>query len=138
MPVTRPAKPRRPPSPQHLHGAILCAMTRWTNEEELDAFIASRSAGIILKHSTRCSISSEALKELEAFEREDPAVPAFLVLVIESRPLSSAIAQKLGIPHASPQALLVRDGAVVWHATHWEITRDALQAAWKSPAGERA
>ena len=109
-------------------------MTRWTIEDELTAFLAAHTSGIIFKHSTRCPISAAALQELEAFEREEPRAAAFLVLVIESRPLSDAISGKLGIPHASPQALLVRDGAVAWHANHWEISKEALSKAWRGHA----
>lgn len=106
-------------------------MIEWTKKEELDAFLGSRGTGFILKHSTRCSISAEALKEFEAFERAEPAAPSIFVLVIESRPVSDAISKKLEIPHASPQAILVRDGTATWQASHWEITRKTLESAWK-------
>jgi bacillithiol system protein YtxJ len=33
------------------------------------------------------------------------------------------------VEHQSPQALFVRDGKVVWHASHGGITRKALAAA---------
>jgi bacillithiol system protein YtxJ len=33
------------------------------------------------------------------------------------------------VRHASPQALLVREGAVHWHTSHLAITVDALQSA---------
>ncbi len=110
-------------------------MIRWTKEEELDAFLASRRAGFILKHSTRCPVSAAALEEVEAFSRDEPAVPVFLVLVIESRPLSNAVSVKFRIQHESPQAILVRDGAVVWHASHGGIRREEMAGAWKGPGG---
>jgi bacillithiol system protein YtxJ len=110
-------------------------MIRWTLEEELDAFLASRATGFILKHSTRCPISAAALEEVEAFSRDEPEVPVFLVLVIESRLLSNAVSEKFGVQHESPQAILVRDGAVAWHASHGGITRGEMAGAWRGRGG---
>jgi bacillithiol system protein YtxJ len=46
--------------------------------------------------------------------------------VIEERDLSDAAAQRLGVPHASPQAFVIRQGHCVWHASHHDITTNAL------------
>lgn len=105
---------------------------RWTEAREIEDFLASRGTGLIFKHSTRCPISSSAYRELESFRRARPDVPTYVVLVVEQRPVSTAIASSTGIPHASPQALLVRDGSVVWHASHGAITRRSLEDAWAS------
>ena len=60
---------------------------------------------------------------------ENAPVRVLLVKVIEARPLSLRMAEELGIAHASPQAILVRDGRAVWHASHFAITAAALAAA---------
>jgi bacillithiol system protein YtxJ len=43
--------------------------------------------------------------------------------------VSNAIAARFGVRHASPQALLVRDGEVQWHTSHLAITVKALHGA---------
>lgn len=51
--------------------------------------------------------------------------------VQESRPLSNEIMNKFNIQHESPQCLLVNDGSVTFHASHFSITKEALEKAWK-------
>lgn len=51
------------------------------------------------------------------------------VRVIEERPVSLAFAERVGAKHASPQAVLVKDGRAIWHDSHWNITVDALKSA---------
>lgn len=51
------------------------------------------------------------------------------VRVIEERPVSLAFAERVGAKHASPQAVLVKDGKAIWHDSHWNITVDALKSA---------
>lgn len=104
-------------------------LQHFNNDGDLEAFLARPDPGIILKHSTRCEISAEALRELESFARARPDVAAAVILVIENRPLSNALAARLGIPHQSPQAILVKSGAALWHANHWGITLQSLQSA---------
>jgi bacillithiol system protein YtxJ len=47
--------------------------------------------------------------------------------VQEARALSNYIAETYSIKHESPQALLFKDGKVVWDASHWKITYASLQ-----------
>ncbi len=86
---------------------------------------------LIIKHSTRCPISSGALREVRDFlEDGEGAVPAaYINYVVEDRAISNAIASRLGIRHESPQAFLVSHGAVEWHASHGGITAQAIAAA---------
>lgn len=49
-----------------------------------------------------------------------------MVKVIESRPLSLWLADRLNVKHASPQIMLVKNGVVVWHASHGSICVQAL------------
>jgi bacillithiol system protein YtxJ len=84
---------------------------------------------VIFKHSTQCAISDVVYEEFRQFVESAADVICGLVLVIESRALSNAIASTLGIRHESPQAILVRDGKPQWNASHWSITSDALTRA---------
>ena len=84
---------------------------------------------IIFKHSTQCPISTQAYEEFIDFAEGTRNLTCGAVLVIENRRLSNAIAERFGIRHESPQALLIKDGRVVWHASHWSISSDSLTEA---------
>jgi len=79
---------------------------------------------LVFKHSTSCSVSAGAHDELMNYLKDtsSEAVDFAIVHVIEERPVSNAIAEQLGIKHASPQAILVQDGQPVWNTSHWNIT----------------
>ena len=47
------------------------------------------------------------------------------------RPVSDAAAERLGLRHETPQAILVRDGKVIWNASHFRITAAHLNNALK-------
>lgn len=64
-----------------------------------------------------------------------PSVDHAWVRVIEERPLSLALADRVAVPHESPQALLIRDGAAVWNASHRAITAQSLEQAIQAAAG---
>ena len=89
---------------------------------------------LIFKHSTQCSISIEVYQEFTAFAENAHELSWGLVLVIENRRLSNAIADRFGIRHQSPQAILIKDGQAVWHASHWSINADSLSDALTSYA----
>jgi bacillithiol system protein YtxJ len=84
---------------------------------------------IIFKHSTQCSISTQVYEEFADFAAEARNLLCGAVLVIENRELSNAIAARFGVRHESPQALLIKNGCVVWHASHWSISSDSLHNA---------
>ncbi|PYS53984.1 MAG: bacillithiol system redox-active protein YtxJ [Acidobacteria bacterium] len=84
---------------------------------------------LIFKHSTQCSVSDQAYDEFTRFQENAGDLACGVVLVIENREISNAIAAQLGIPHESPQAILVKDGQPKWNASHWAITTEALAEA---------
>ena len=83
---------------------------------------------VFFKHSTRCSISRVALSR---FDRE-PAIgiPAeFHVLdLLQFRPISQQLTERLGITHESPQLLIVKNGKCVYHANHLDIEPSEVYA----------
>ena len=85
---------------------------------------------LLFKHSTACPISAAAHGEYEAFCREQPDVPTALVDVIADRATARGIAERCGVRHESPQAILFANGRPIWHASHTAITRATLTAAW--------
>ncbi len=107
-----------------------------TDLEKLEKTLAANRENLLLlfKHSTRCPISKEAFCEFKSFLRteEGTDVPAGMVLVVQDRPVSNAIAERFGIKHASPQAILLKNGEVCWHTSHSNITSAALMEAVKT------
>ncbi|MCX5758241.1 MAG: bacillithiol system redox-active protein YtxJ [Candidatus Hydrogenedentes bacterium] len=95
--------------------------------------VSSQNPVLVFKHSTQCPISAGARKGLiEYLAHGGPTIlPAYEVLVIESRPVSNAIAESLGVAHKSPQLFLVHKGKAVWSASHYGINRDAIADAVK-------
>lgn len=109
-------------------------MPRLTNLDELDAALARTAAEpiLIFKHSPTCGISAQAHEEIVTLLADAGwRTEVYMVIVQEGRLVSNEIAKRLNLRHASPQILLVRDGVVRWHASHFRVTaraiRDALQ-----------
>jgi bacillithiol system protein YtxJ len=88
---------------------------------------------LLFKHSRTCGISCEALDELQAHVAEHmgkSAGASYKVITVQShRGLSDSAAQRLGIRHETPQAILLKDGRAVWNASHFRITAAALARA---------
>ena len=103
-------------------------MTQIRDRGQLDSAL-SASAFLLFKHSLVCPTSERAFREYEAFVAAHPDVATAWIDVIGQRPLSLHVAAETGVRHESPQALWIVDGAVVWHASHWDITADNLAAA---------
>jgi bacillithiol system protein YtxJ len=101
-------------------------------QEDFDAFLERSQARpvLVFKHSTQCGISDAAFERFQSFMRAAPDVEAGVVLVLEDRPVSNAVEDRLGILHESPQAILIEKGRPVWNASHRAITEDALGRAF--------
>jgi bacillithiol system protein YtxJ len=99
---------------------------------QLLAESASRPV-LLFKHSYTCGVSMEALDELVAHLNDRAArtfLPHYAMVTVQThRAVSNAIAQKLGVRHETPQALLVRNGRVVWSASHFRVTAAAVDDA---------
>jgi bacillithiol system protein YtxJ len=87
---------------------------------------------VIFKHSATCGTSVLAHEEIEAFVAGAPWAEVFVVSVTAGRQLSNEIAARFKVRHESPQALVIRNGAVSWHASHFRVTADAGAAALAS------
>ena len=107
------------------------------NLEELDRLLSESHTRplLLFKHSYTCGISAEALDELVDHLNEDvmaagmPEPQYAMVTVQTDRDVSNAVSKKLEIRHETPQALLVRDGRVIWSASHFRVTADAMKKA---------
>jgi bacillithiol system protein YtxJ len=107
----------------------LSNLTHLSDVDMLEAAIAeSRERPVLLfKHSRTCGISCEALDELHAHVAGSEAKAAYKVITVQShRRLSDTAAERFGIRHETPQAILLRDGQPVWNASHFRITAQEL------------
>lgn len=105
-----------------------------TSSQELKEILeASCQRKIILfKHSTACPVSAHAWQEVQDYIQESSnEVLVVMIKVIESRPVSNQVAEEFGVKHQSPQALLINDRKVLWHASHQIITKNKIIQALK-------
>jgi bacillithiol system protein YtxJ len=100
--------------------------------DELHRLIAESDSRPVLlfKHSYTCGVSMEALEELVSHMSETATGAQYAMVTVQThRAVSNAVAQKLGVRHETPQALLIRDGRVVWSASHFRVTAAAVEDA---------
>lgn len=85
---------------------------------------------VILKHSTTCPVSTNALDEYNAYLSDNPNenIDYTLVKVRESRPVSNKIEEDLGVKHESPQIIYIKNKKKYWSATHWAVTKAHMKA----------
>jgi bacillithiol system protein YtxJ len=81
----------------------------------------------LLKHSRICPDSAAAHAEVAAYERTHPKEAVGLIVVQDARAASDLAEKAFGIRHESPQLFFLRDGKVVWHASHGDITQAAME-----------
>lgn len=79
---------------------------------------------MIFKHSTRCSLSGMSLDRLlRNWKEEDHKnVLPYHLDIIENRELSNQISKEFGIPHQSPQILVIKKGISVYDNSHFGIS----------------
>lgn len=91
---------------------------------ELEAlFQKSFEAPVVLfKHSLTCPISADAYREIS-----DAEADINLIIVQRARNISNTIAEKTGIRHESPQAIILKDGNAVYNASHYNIKSEEVE-----------
>ena len=96
---------------------------------QLDEIIAlpKEKPVLIFKHSTRCSISRFALKQFENEFDLQNQIDAYFLDLLEFRDISNEIASRFGIMHQSPQLLLIKEGKVLYDASHSDIQANELK-----------
>ena len=102
--------------------------------EELDRLLTAseRRPLLLFKHSYTCGTSVEALDELVAHLNGSPADVHYAIVTVQTHHnVSSAVAEQLGVRHETPQVLLIRDRRVLWSASHFGVTGDAVETAFR-------
>lgn len=94
--------------------------------DELDRLFESSNVEpvVLFKHSNSCGTSAYIHQVMSEVQ-----LPVNIVTVQERRDISNAIEQRTGIRHQSPQVFVVRNGKVVYSASHYSISPEAIAAA---------
>jgi bacillithiol system protein YtxJ len=111
-------------------------MYRIAGESDLALLLAAPIA-VLYKHSPICPTSSLAHDEMMVLSGRCQ-VPVFLLDVVRHRPLSRTVAERIGVAHASPQVIILRDGAGIWHRSHFEIEAGSVARALDDVIGGAA
>ncbi len=101
-------------------------MKKIKDSEQLNEILESSDTFMIYKHSTACNISSNAINEVDEWEKENSDIKIYEVLVIEDRPISLSIADSYGVKHASPQLLFIKNKKCLWNISHFKITKKEI------------
>ncbi len=113
------------PEDVHVRVASASELHPLADYSELDIAV-ERGDFILFKHSTACPTSTRAHQQVNKFLATTPPAPVYLVDVIQQTELSRQIAERFGVRHESPQAILVRNGVATWNASHFAVTAKAL------------
>ena len=99
--------------------------TEINSTEQLDRLFekSSESPIVLFKHSTTCPISAGVHQEISNADAD-----INIVIVQRARNVSDAIAQKTGIRHESPQAIVLKDGKAIYHAAHYDVTASDVES----------
>lgn len=92
--------------------------------EQLDEIleISNTKPVAIFKHSTRCGISSMALRQFERnFDIEHENIKLYYLDLLSFRDISAEVAIRFQVLHQSPQLIVIRNGNVVHHSSHHSI-----------------
>jgi bacillithiol system protein YtxJ len=79
---------------------------------------------VLFNHDPWCPISARAYDQVSSV-----ALDVVLIDVSRERIVTRELAQRTGVRHESPQVIVLRDGQVIWSASHHRITREALEQA---------
>jgi len=100
-----------------------------TEMETLDAIAetSKKQPVAILKHSTSCGISRMVLRQFEqSYDLKDEQIKLYFLDLLAFRDISNKIASRFNVPHQSPQLLVIKDGKVVYDASHSSIQSEKL------------
>ncbi len=85
---------------------------------------------LLYKHSNSCGVCFFSKKSVETVMKQRPdSLTYHFVEVRQNRDISNLIESLSGIKHESPQALIIHNGTLVWHASHGSITDADIEKA---------
>ena len=98
----------------------------------LERFLAKANGEpvVIFKHSNTCGVSSRAYREMTAF-----GGPVGLVIVQKAREVSDEIERSTGVPHETPQVLVLCDNRLLFTASHFQVKAETLEEELRRLSG---
>ena len=81
---------------------------------------------LIFKDSTRCGISKMVIRQFMSSYTYDDQIDAYYLDLLNYRSISQEVAASFQVMHQSPQLLVIKNGVVVHHASHHEISAHSL------------
>ena len=90
---------------------------------QLDTIIknSNTKTQAIFKHSTRCGISRSVLRKFEQQFDSSSSVELHFLDLLNHRDISNEIAHRFNVIHQSPQLLVIKNGVVEVHDSHYDI-----------------
>lgn len=83
---------------------------------------------LVLKFSPKCAINYVVRNLLEREWAEgEMRMKTYLVDVISGKSISDQLEKEYGVDHESPQALIIQNGKVVFHASHGRVIYSELK-----------
>ena len=76
---------------------------------------------VLFKHSTRCGISSGVLRRFEKEFDTSINMELYFLDLLRYRNISNEIADRFNIVHQSPQLIVIKNGVVVAHDSHYDL-----------------
>tara|TARA_R110002050_G_scaffold265186_1_gene406175 strand:+ start:2380 stop:2721 length:342 start_codon:yes stop_codon:yes gene_type:complete len=103
-------------------------LTEVSQLDDIDANSLEGKGVLIFKHSTRCIISKMVWQNLSSDWSNDlEDLPVYFLDLISDRALSQQVADRYGVHHESPQALLIKGGKCVYHDSHHGINQNEIK-----------
>ena len=82
----------------------------------------------IFKHSTTCGISRMAWNLFQKnYNISDDQMSFYYLDLLAYRGISNEVASRFGVQHQSPQLIVIKDGKVVYNASHENIDASQLE-----------
>ena len=93
------------------------------DENQLDAILqeSNQKSIIIFKHSTRCGTSMMVKNSFQSNYNLGNTFTLYYLDLIKYRNISNKIENLFNISHQSPQLIIIKNGKVVAHSSHYEI-----------------
>ena len=92
--------------------------------DQLDSIVeeSNEKPVAIFKHSTRCGVSRMTFREFQRnYSLSEDQFKLYYLDIYNYRELSNEVSIKFQVLHESPQLLVIKNGNVVHHSSHYRI-----------------
>lgn len=104
----------------------------WNKLENIDQLKEAmeksfESPVLFFKHSTRCGVSSTALKNFErSWKTLGVECKLYFIDLLAFREVSNLISQLTNVTHESPQVIVIKENNVIYSASHSRIDAESI------------